>query len=103
MSRWIAAALIVLTPLLARADLKQFIDEQTLFAAEADLTKVNSPAVEQWLKQLLATAGLIGDGGAGALPAGQVDLMAKETKRWLADVAAAGGKRVYMVTNEQRL
>ena len=102
MPRWIVAALIALTPLLARADLKEFVNEETLFAAEADLTKVDSVLVEQWLRQLVAAAGLIGDEPA-ALPADRVDLMARESKRWLADIAAAGGKHIYIVTGEERI
>src|SRR5688500_5416563 len=97
MSRWIAAALIALTPLLARADRKQFVDERTLFVAEADLTKVDPAVVEPWVRNLLKAAGVIDS--PTAPPASEVDLVATECKRWLADVAAAGGKRVYVVTN----
>ncbi len=82
---------------IVRAELKDYVDSQTLVAAEADLTKVDPAALEPWLRQLMAAAGLSGTNGS-TLKAEDVDKAMSEMKRWLGDVASAGGRHIYLVT-----
>src|SRR6185437_13395112 len=80
-----------------RADLKDYVDSQTLLAGEADLTKIDPAALEPWLRQMMTAAGMTGNGAAAVKPQ-DVDKTMSEMKRWLGDVASAGGKHIYIVT-----
>jgi hypothetical protein len=97
MSRWFVAALL-LCPLLARADLKQYIDEQTMIAGEADLTKVNGPQVEAFMRDIIKEAGLTA-GQDPAMSEADVTKAVGHVNRVLTEVSKAGGQQVYVVTH----
>src|SRR5687768_6624455 len=84
------------TPAVVRADITKFINEQTLLAAEADLTKVDGPAIEAFLIELAKAAGIVGPGAMQAKEAEARAELAKATK-WINDVKQAGAKSIYLV------
>ena len=79
------------------ADLKDYVDSQTLLAGEADLTKVDPAALEPWLRADDDRRGHDRE-RRWALKPEDIDKAMSEMKRWLGDVAKAGGKHIYVVT-----
>ena len=79
----------------ARAGVEQFVDAQTVTAGEADLTRVDPAAIEPWLREVMAATGFTKSADAQQL--GEMNAAIASPKRWLSDVAAAGGKHIYAV------
>src|SRR3954471_13659957 len=88
---------LVLIPGFARADLKQYIDNSTIFAGEADLTKVDPAGLEQWMRQAMTACGLIGKNPTALKPE-EVESFMSTMKRGMGDFTASGGKQIYIVT-----
>ena len=83
---------------IARADLRAYLDDQTTVAGDADLSKVDPAALEQWLRQVIGALGVTaGDERAAA----DVDRGIADMKRWLADFTKAGGSHIYLVTTDE--
>ena len=85
------------TPATARAaDISQFINEQTVFAGEADLTKLDAAAIEATLMELAKAAGIT---GPDALQMKEAEAKANigVATKWIDDVKQAGAKSIYLV------
>ncbi len=85
-------------PAIARADLRAYLDDQTTVAAEADLSKVDPAALEQWLRQVMTAMGVTG--GNNPSPA-DVDRQMTDMKNWLADFSKSGGSHLYLVSTDE--
>jgi prepilin-type processing-associated H-X9-DG protein len=94
---FLALALLVACPF-AKADLKDYIDEQTTFAGEVDLTKVDLAALEKWLREMADAIGAFEDNDRAR--AGFEKAIA-ESKRWVGEFVRAGGTKIYLVTTEE--
>src|SRR5439155_21597544 len=73
-------------------------DDQTVFAAEADLSKIEPQSAEQWVRQVVAATGALELGPKDDTQR-RFDESIAQMKRWLADFTKSGGKQIYMVTN----
>jgi prepilin-type processing-associated H-X9-DG protein len=80
----------------ARAGIEKFIDDKTILAGEADLTRLDADAVSKWASETFKTAHLLGPEGPGPTEAELTTAMA-EFKRWLADAKAQGASVVYLI------
>jgi prepilin-type processing-associated H-X9-DG protein len=91
-------ALVAMTamPATVRADINRFINEQTILAAEADLTKLDAAAIEGMLIALGKAAGVVGANPMQMTePQAKVEL-AKGTT-WVNDVKKAGATSIDLV------
>src|SRR4051812_11401624 len=87
------------SPSAARGGIEKFIDDRTVLAGEADLTRVDADAIGKWAADTFKTAHLIapeGPGPTGAELRGSIG----QFKRWLADVKAQGATVVYLIASD---
>src|SRR5688500_14427541 len=92
----LAAAAIAATPAVGRADITRFINEGTVVAAEADLTKLDGAAIEAFVMQLAKAAGVVGPDALHMKEAEAKAGIGKGTK-WINDVKQAGATTIYLV------
>ena len=88
--------LLALSPATASAQITRFINEQTVVAAEADLTKLDAAQIEKFLMELGKSAGMIGPNALQTKEAEAKAELAKGTK-WITDAKQAGATAVYVV------
>jgi prepilin-type processing-associated H-X9-DG protein len=79
----------------ARADINKYIDDKTVIAARADLTKVDATALATFLRELATNAGMIGPnavrpGGEAEFNAGMAMMV-----MWINQAKTAGVTEVY--------
>src|SRR5687768_5267005 len=84
------------TPATVRADITRFINEQTLVAAEADLTKLDPAAIETFLMELAKASGVVGANAMQTKEAEAKQHLGVGTK-WVNDVKRAGATSIYLI------
>src|SRR5688500_12154597 len=89
------------TPAAARAaDVTQFINEQTVMAGEADLTKLDAAAIEKTLMELAKAAGMVGPNPLQTKEAEAKATLAHGTK-WVNDAKQAGATAIYLIMDSR--
>ena len=87
-----------LAPAVARADLARFINEKTVLAGEADLTRVDPAAVQDFLLTLAKGSGITGPDPA-QMPEQEARANLGPAMKWVADVRDAGVTHIYLASN----
>src|SRR4051794_37670284 len=102
MRQRLAFALLCMLPLqmaLGEAPAERFIGPDTIFAADADLTRIDAKALTMWGGDVFRACGVLG--AAEPRAADQLQVLAKRAQRWLDDFRAAGGDRIIAVTQSE--
>ena len=88
--------LLAMTPTVASAQVTRFINDQTVMAGEADLTKLDAAQIEQFLMQLAKVAGIVGPNPLQTKEPEVQQSLAQGTK-WVNDAKQAGATAIYLI------
>src|SRR4051812_47262990 len=103
-ARFFAVLVVLSSCLAARADLKQYVDDKTIVAFSADLTKADPDVVEKWVRTAMEAAQMIAPAaGEFAIPPAELDQHLGRAKQWLVDAKKSGATTVYYLGPQQMM
>ena len=91
---------LLLSAVASGAGIERFVDDRTALAAQADLTKADPTAIDQWVTETFKAANLMAPAGPGPTDA-ELRQGMDRMKRWLADAKAQGATNVYIVAADE--